>query len=134
MVRTDPTAAVLTLLALGVSDVARFPYPDPPRPEALLRALEYLHAAGALDASCTLTAPLGRALARLPLPPAAGLLLLAGARLGCAEDALTLAAVMGTEGGVVGDGRGGGAKATTAPAADLFAAAFGAREAITYHI
>jgi HrpA-like RNA helicase len=117
--RADPSPAVLRLLALGVANVARFPYMDPPRPEALARSLEYLYAAGAVDARGALTAGRGRALAALPTPPAAGLLLLAGARLGCAEDALTLAACMGVEGGCAASG---------AAAGEAFAAAFGARE------
>jgi ATP-dependent helicase HrpB len=92
--RVDLAGAVLQLLALGEADVDRFPWLDPPRPEAVAQAVELLRRLGAVeDGAVTET---GRAMARLPVHPRVGRLLIEGQRLG-APDRAALAAALLTE-------------------------------------
>ena len=56
------------ILNLGIKDLIRFDYLDPPVPEALMRALELLNYLGAIDDDCELT-PTGAIMAEFPLEP-----------------------------------------------------------------
>ncbi|KXZ50497.1 hypothetical protein GPECTOR_16g672 [Gonium pectorale] len=87
------------LKALGVDNVMRFDWLAPPPAEAMVRALEDLHALRVLDDDARLTRDVGMALAALPLDPPVGAALLASRRLGCVEEMLTLAALMAGGGG-----------------------------------
>ncbi|KAH8062485.1 helicase [Aureococcus anophagefferens] len=80
ILRCDLASVVLQLKALGVDRPETFDYVSRPPRAALLRALETLHAVGALDDAGTLTAR-GARLAKLPLAP-----VLAKALDGAAED------------------------------------------------
>jgi ATP-dependent helicase HrpB len=90
--RVDLCGAVLQLLALGEADVTRFPWLDPPRPEAVQQSLRLLDQLQ-LVADGTLT-ELGRAAARLPVHPRLGRLLVEGQRLGCGDRAALAAALL----------------------------------------
>ncbi len=90
--RIDPSEILLTLLALGVADVAAFPWLDPPRQDALERALRLLRDLGALDATGGLTA-LGARLSRFPLHPRHARMLVAGGLEGCLRDTALIAAL-----------------------------------------
>ncbi|KAK9838275.1 hypothetical protein WJX81_001973 [Elliptochloris bilobata] len=97
-IRRSPLAGMaLQLLALGVTDLPAFDFMDKPPMGALMRALEQLLALGALDADGRLTQPLGRRMARLPVDPAFAKVLLAGAETCCAEEALTVVAMVSTD-------------------------------------
>jgi ATP-dependent helicase HrpB len=90
--RVDLAGAVLQLLTLGEADVDRFPWLDPPRPEAVGQALELLRRLGAVeDGRLTET---GQAMARLPVHPRVGRLLIEGQRLGHPERAALAAALL----------------------------------------
>jgi ATP-dependent helicase HrpB len=90
--RVDLANAVLQLLALGEADVERFPWFDPPRPESVAQSKELLRMLGALGAA-GLTET-GRDLARLPVHPRVGRLLLEGQRRGCVGRAALAAAML----------------------------------------
>src|SRR5437763_4778004 len=90
--RVDLCGAALQLLALGESDPARFPWLDPPRPDALAEALRLLEQLQLL-AKGSLT-ELGTLAAALPVHPRLGRLLVEGQRLGCAERAALAAALL----------------------------------------
>ena len=92
MVRTNLAPVALQLKALGISNLVRFEYMDPPPAEAMVRALELLYALGAVDDKCNLTEPLGRQMAEFPAEPRLAAMLLASLRLRCSEEALTVAA------------------------------------------
>jgi HrpA-like RNA helicase len=98
VVRRDLAPVVLSLLALGVADVAHFDYLDAPSPMTLVRALELLLALGAVDAQARLTRPVGAALADLPAEPRPAAMLLAALASGCAEQAITVAAMTAVQG------------------------------------
>ena len=58
--RSDITSVVLTMLRLGVKNLVRFDFMDPPAPETMMRALENLNYLGALDDEGQLTHLVGR--------------------------------------------------------------------------
>jgi ATP-dependent helicase HrpB len=90
--RVDLAGAVLQLLALGESDVLRFPWLEPPREATVAQALALLRRLGATGAG-GLT-ELGQGLARLPVHPRLGRLLVEGQRLGVPERAALAAALL----------------------------------------
>jgi ATP-dependent helicase HrpB len=90
--RVDLAGAVLQLLSLGETDVLRFPWLEPPRTASVEQALALLRRLGALgDEAVT---QLGRTLARLPLHPRIGRLLVEGRRWGQAERVALAAALL----------------------------------------
>eukprot|EP00050_Salpingoeca_kvevrii_P002345 m.191144 g.191144 ORF g.191144 m.191144 type:complete len:657 (+) comp10591_c2_seq6:77-2047(+) len=66
--RTSLTSVVLTLKSLGIHDVLRFPYLDPPEEVMLLEALRQLYYFDAIDRNGRVT-ELGRRMNEFPLPP-----------------------------------------------------------------
>ncbi|MFO0811441.1 MAG: ATP-dependent helicase HrpB [Gemmataceae bacterium] len=90
--RVDLAGALLHLLALGEADAAHFPWLDPPPQATVDQSFALLRRLGALD-DAGLT-PLGRTLARLPVHPRLGVLLVEGARWGCPERAALAAALL----------------------------------------
>ncbi|KAJ2077180.1 hypothetical protein H4R24_005281 [Coemansia sp. RSA 988] len=87
---------VLTLKALGVSNLVRFDYFQPPPPELLSQALEMLAGLGAIDMqSGTLTSDLGLYLAELPVDPPLGVCLLNSAvKFTCVREAVAAVAML----------------------------------------
>jgi ATP-dependent helicase HrpB len=90
--RVDLCGAVLQLLALGEGDVTRFPWLDPPRPEAVQQSLRLLEQLGLVHGG-SLT-DVGQAAARLPVHPRLGRLLIEGQRLGVAGRAAMAASLL----------------------------------------
>ncbi|GJN14328.1 hypothetical protein PR202_gb01139 [Eleusine coracana subsp. coracana] len=91
--RCNLASVVLSLKALGVDDLVRFDFMDPPATEALLRALEDLFALGALNSRGQLTKT-GRRMAELPLDPMLAKAIVASEAYGCAEEVLTVASML----------------------------------------
>ncbi|XP_045521855.1 ATP-dependent DNA/RNA helicase DHX36-like isoform X2 [Pieris brassicae] len=79
-------------LRLGLAYTAFQMVPSPPAEKTVEWAVSHLQKCGALNKTETLT-PLGWHLARLPVHPAAGKLLLFGALFGCLDRAASVAAV-----------------------------------------
>lgn len=90
--RVDLAGAVLHLACWGEMDLRRFPWLEPPPEAAVARAVDLLRRLGALDAAGV--TPLGRVLARLPVHPRLGRLLVEGARLGQPERVALAAALL----------------------------------------
>jgi ATP-dependent helicase HrpB len=90
--RVDLAGAVLQLLSLGETDVGRFPWLEPPLEAAVAQALALLKQLGAVaDRGIT---ELGRVLARLPVHPRIGRLLVEGQRWGHPERVALAAALL----------------------------------------
>jgi len=95
--RVDLAGPALQLLAWGETDLAAFGWFEAPAAESLAAALRLLARLGALhegsEGGAGLTR-LGRRMARLPVHPRLGRLLLEGERLGAPRDAALLAALL----------------------------------------
>ncbi len=92
--RVDLAGAVLHLLALGEADVRAFPWLEPPPAMSVDQALVLLRRLGAIDDRGL--SQLGRILARLPVHPRLGRLLIEG-RARREEEATALAAALLSE-------------------------------------
>ena len=91
--RSDLAAVLLRMLSLGMRDVERFPFIDPPDRRHVNDGLRLLRELGAIDAGAALT-KIGRRLARLPLDPRIGRMLLEADALGCVADVLVIASFL----------------------------------------
>ena len=90
--RVDPSEILLTLKALGVGDIAAYPWLEPPEPKALDRALTLLHDLGALDAEGRPT-PTGLRMLSFPVHPRYARMLLAAAERGAVRPVALIAAI-----------------------------------------
>ena len=90
--RIDPAEILLTLKALGVRDVAAYPWLEPPEPRALERALTLLRDLGALDAAGAPT-PLGLRMLSFPVHPRYARMLLAAGERGAVKPVALIAAI-----------------------------------------
>jgi ATP-dependent helicase HrpB len=90
--RIDLAGAVLQLLAFGEAEVLRFPWLDLPTAAAVTQAQTLLHQLGATEEKGV--TELGRAMARLPVHPRIGRLLVEGQRWGCAARAALAGALL----------------------------------------
>ncbi|RCX32147.1 ATP-dependent RNA helicase HrpA [Thioalbus denitrificans] len=93
ILRTNLAAVILRMQALGLGDVERFPFLDAPDARAVNDGFRLLGELGALDGHRGLT-PLGRQLARLPVDPRIGRMVLAGAERHCLEEVLIIASAL----------------------------------------
>ena len=91
--RSDLAAVLLRMLSLGMQDVERFPFIDPPDRRHVNDGLRLLRELGALDAGGELTG-VGCRLARLPLDPRIGRMLLEADVLACVADVLVIASFL----------------------------------------
>ena len=90
--RIDPAEILLTLKALGVRDVAAYPWLEPPEPRALERALTLLRDLGALDSAGAPT-PLGLRMLSFPVHPRYARMLLAAGERGAVKPVALIAAI-----------------------------------------
>ena len=91
--RSDLAAVLLRMLSLGMRDVDRFPFIDPPDRRHVNDGLRLLRELGAVDGGGGLT-KIGRRLARFPLDPRVGRMLLEADTLGCVAEVLVIASFL----------------------------------------
>ncbi|MGE0485849.1 MAG: ATP-dependent RNA helicase HrpA [Gammaproteobacteria bacterium] len=91
--RTHLAGVVLRMKALGIDDVAGFPFLERPAERLLKDAVNVLQEIDALDDNHALTSR-GRAMTDYPLDPRLARVLLAGAELGCLREALVIVAAL----------------------------------------
>ncbi len=96
IVRANLASVILQMAALKLGDVEQFPFIDPPDPRAIRDGYETLHELGAVDEKRGLT-PLGRDLARLPIDPRIGRMILAAQREGCLAEVLIIASALSVQ-------------------------------------
>ena len=96
ILRTPLAAVLLQMLAHGLGHIERFPFLDPPDPRRVRDGYRQLAALGALDRDHRLTAR-GRQLARLPLDPRLGRMLLAAAEGACLAEVLVIVAALAVQ-------------------------------------
>ncbi|KAH8281478.1 hypothetical protein KR054_000848 [Drosophila jambulina] len=97
ILRTNPTAMVLQLLALDI-DCNNFDFLDAPSEEGLRSAYKSLDALGAIKiGSVSHITPLGRQMVQYPLDPKYSKLLLTASTFGCMEEILSLVSVLSSD-------------------------------------
>ena len=89
--RANLAEVILRMKAFRLGEIETFPFLNPPLPAAIRAGYGLLHELGALDDAHVLT-PLGRELARLPLDPTLGRMLLQARRERALPEMLPIAA------------------------------------------
>jgi ATP-dependent helicase HrpA len=95
VLRTNLASVILWMAALGLGDIEGFPFLEAPDRRQVRDGVTLLHELRALDPSAAepLT-PLGRQLARLPIDPRLGRMVLEADRHGCAREVIVIAAAL----------------------------------------
>ncbi len=104
ILRTNLASVILQMTALGLGDMARFPFVEPPDRRHVQAGRQLLEELGAVSTGSTdgggstsegarLTKT-GQRLARLPVDPRLGRMLLEAERLGCVRDVLVIVAAL----------------------------------------
>jgi ATP-dependent helicase HrpA len=91
VLRASLASVILRAKSLGLGEVEDFPFLDPPPPRAIADGYGLLQELGAVDDEKVLTA-VGRELARLPLDPRVGRMLVAAREEGCLAEVRIIAA------------------------------------------
>ncbi|MFZ1538621.1 MAG: ATP-dependent RNA helicase HrpA, partial [Chromatiaceae bacterium] len=94
--RANLAAVILQMKLLGFGEIESFPFVDPPDARLVADGYRTLEELAALDGQGRLT-PLGQHLARLPLDPRIGRILLASAELGCLTEMLVIVAALSVQ-------------------------------------
>lgn len=97
VLRSSLAGVILTMLDLGLGDVAEFPFIDPPRPASVREGMNELVELGAVtvgdDGAPRLT-DIGRKLARIPVEPRLSRIMLEASSLATLPSALPVAAAL----------------------------------------
>lgn len=93
ILRTNLASVILQMKALGLGDIEAFPFIEPPDRRMIRDGYQTLHELGAIDIEYRLT-ELGRALARLPVDPRIGRMVLAAIDEGCLDEVLIIASAL----------------------------------------
>ncbi len=96
ILRSSLAAVILRMRALGLAAVEEFPFIDPPARRAIADGYQLLAELGAVDAANQLT-DIGRELARLPLDPRLGRMILEARRQGALAEVLIIAAALAVQ-------------------------------------
>ncbi len=99
ILRTNLASVILQMTSLGLGDVGRFPFVEPPDRRNVTAGVQLLEELGALvpgpqAARGPRLTGLGRRLARLPIDPRLGRMILEAERLGCVREVLVIAAAL----------------------------------------
>jgi ATP-dependent helicase HrpA len=92
ILRTNLASVILQMTALGLGDLARFPFIDPPDRRNVTDGVKLLEELGALD-DRRLT-PLGRQLAQLPVDPRLARMVIEADRQDCVAEVMVIAAAL----------------------------------------
>lgn len=91
--RTNLASVILQMQLLGLGDIEQFPFLMPPDERYVSDGYRILHEIGAVDEHRRIT-KLGREIARLPVDPRLGRVLLAAREINCLKEIMTIVAVM----------------------------------------
>ena len=97
ILRTNLASVILQMTAIGLGDIAAFPFVDPPDSRAIKDGIDLLEELGALEEASDeirLLTPIGRRLAQLPVDPRLGRMVLEADELGCVEEVMVIAAAL----------------------------------------
>jgi ATP-dependent helicase HrpA len=93
ILRSSLAGVILRMKALGLPDVERFPFLDPPAPRMVADGYQLLAELGAVDEANALTG-MGRRLARFPIDPRVARMIIAGGHEQCLAEILIIAAAL----------------------------------------
>jgi ATP-dependent helicase HrpA len=91
ILRSSLAGVILRMKSLRLSDVENFPFIEPPPSKAIADGYALLQELGAVNDDNALT-PIGQSLAKLPLDPRIGRMLVAARDLGCLKEVMVIAA------------------------------------------
>jgi len=97
ILRTNLASVILQMVAADLGDIASFPFVDPPDRRGIRDGVDLLRELDALrpdDGGALRLTATGRQLARLPVDPRLGRMVVEGGRNGCLEDVLVVVAAM----------------------------------------
>lgn len=99
ILRTSLASVILQMAALGLGEVADFPFVDPPDARAVRDGLQLLVELGAVtaDGRGRRLTDVGRALAQLPIDPRLGRMLVEAGRLGCVREVMVIVAALSVQ-------------------------------------
>ncbi len=93
ILRSSLAGVILRMKSLHLGDVERFPFLEAPRPKAIADGYQLLNELGATDDANELT-PLGKELARLPLDPRVGRMILEARQRQALTEVLVIASAL----------------------------------------
>ncbi|MGG7605639.1 ATP-dependent RNA helicase HrpA [Massilia sp. BKSP1R2A-1] len=96
ILRSSLASVILRMKSLHLTDVETFPFIEPPQGRAIADGYQLLQEVGAVDDSNALT-PLGKKLAKLPLDPRVGRMILAAVDNDCLTEMLVVASALSTQ-------------------------------------
>jgi ATP-dependent helicase HrpA len=95
VLRTNLASVILQMAALGLGEIEAFPFLEPPDRRQIRDGVALLQELRAFDpAAAEPLTPLGRKLARLPIDPRLGRMVLEADGLGCAREVAVIAAAL----------------------------------------
>ncbi len=96
ILRTNLASVILQMKALRLGEIQDFPFLEPPDYRAIKDGYQTLHELGAIDELNQIT-PLGADLARLPIDPRVGRMILAAREENVLEEVLIIAAALSVQ-------------------------------------
>ncbi|MCY1347130.1 RNA helicase HrpA [compost metagenome] len=96
ILRTNLAAVILQMLHLRLGEIQAFPFIEPPDGKAISDGFTLLQELSAVNREGQLT-PLGRQLARLPIDPRLGRMVLEAAKLGSLDEVLIVASALSVQ-------------------------------------
>jgi ATP-dependent helicase HrpA len=93
ILRTSLASVILRMAGLDLGPIAEYPFLEPPTPRQVEDGYRLLFELGAIDGQRALT-PLGKELARLPVDPRVGRMLIAARDFDCMSEMVILAAAL----------------------------------------
>ncbi len=96
ILRSSLASVILRMQALNLGEVECFPFVDPPAPKAIADGYQLLAELGAVDENRRIT-KIGRELARLPIDPRIGRMILAARDEHCLNEVLVIASALSVQ-------------------------------------
>ncbi len=99
--RTNLASVILQMAALGLGDIETFPFVDPPELRNIRDGIGLLEELDAVrpdeEGTRKWLTPIGRQLARMPIDPRFGRMVIAGAETNCLREVITITAAMSVQ-------------------------------------
>ncbi|MCF8150408.1 MAG: ATP-dependent RNA helicase HrpA [Burkholderiaceae bacterium] len=97
ILRSSLAGVILRMKSLHLGDVEDFPFLEAPAPRMITDGYQLLTELGAMDETTKALTKIGVELARLPLDPKIGRMILAAREQACLKEVLVIAAALGTQ-------------------------------------